>query len=116
MFRKFLPVMPLALFLVPALAAAQSNIQGILGTIRNLLNLLVPIIMGLAVIYFLWELVNYLSKQGDDDARKDHRNKMIYAIIVLAVMVGVWGLVSILLNTFGISPGTGPLPIPDLPR
>ncbi len=115
MFKKLLFLTPVGILFAPAMVGAQGDVQGILRTIMNLLNTLVPIIMALAIIYFLWELVSYLSKQGDEGERKEHRQKMIFAIITLAVMVGVWGLVRVVLNTFQIQPGGSPLPTPGLP-
>ena len=44
---------------------------------------------------------------------KEARNVMIYGIIGLFVMVAVWGLVNVLINTFGLS--TSVPQVPGLP-
>jgi len=62
----------------------------------------IPLIMSLAVVMFIWGIVQYVIS-GDDEKKKEKgRNFMIWGIIALAVMVSVWGLVAILRNTFGI--------------
>ena len=39
---------------------------------------------------------------------------MIYGIIGLVVIVAMWGLVGIVVNTFGVGVGGGGLPIPTV--
>ncbi len=101
-------LMPLAVF-------AQGDIDSVLGTISRLLNRVIPLLLGLAVIYFIWALIKYVGSAGDDDSKKEARGQMLYGIIIIAVMLGVWGLAAILLNTFGINQ-TGPTVIPTIPR
>jgi len=48
-----------------------------------------------------WGVVQYVIS-NDEEAKKTGRNRMIYGIIGLAVIIGMWGLVNILKNTFGL--------------
>lgn len=74
------------------------------GPIRNL------IVAG-ALIYFLWGLFQYINSGGDPATRKKATGTMTWGIIVLAVMVSVWGLVNLLLDTFPLDTKT-PKPPP----
>jgi NhaP-type Na+/H+ or K+/H+ antiporter len=85
---------PLAVF------AQDGTVQGVLGTIRSIMSAIIPLLFGAALIYFVWALIKYVGSQSDDNAKKEARGQMMYGIIILAVMLGVWGLVAILLNTF----------------
>ncbi len=78
-----------------------TNIASFLGTIQALMNTLVPIIILLAVLYFLWGLAQFVLNAGDDAARTEGRNKMIWGIVGLFVMVSVWGIVNFLQDAFG---------------
>lgn len=78
------------------------NIQGLLCKIGNILNAVVPVLIALGVVYFVWGVITYVIA-SDEEAKKSGRNRIIYGIIGLAVIVAVWGLVRILTNTFGIS-------------
>ena len=84
-------------FPVFTLAAAVGDIGGIITLIRNLFSAVLPLIMGLALIYFLWSLTNYMLKAGEEQA--EARHQMMWGIIILFVMVSVWGLVGILDST-----------------
>jgi len=65
-------------------------------------NSVIPIIFALAVVMFVWGVVQYVINSDEEAKKEKGKQFMIWGIIALAVMVSVWGLVSILGNTFGI--------------
>ena len=78
-----------------------TTIQGILCKISEILNAVIPVLIALGVIYFIWGVVQYFIS-SDEEAKKAGRNRIIFGIIGLAVIGGLWGLVNILKNTFGL--------------
>jgi hypothetical protein len=70
---------------------------------------IVPLIMSLALLAFLWGILQYIRKGGEPAEREQARQFMLWGIIGLAVMASVWGLVRILTNTIGV-----PMGIPSL--
>lgn len=88
---------------IPEIAFAQATFESIIGTIGNLLDLLIPIIITLAVVIFFWGLALFLVKV--DEEKEKGRTLMIYGILVLFVMIAIWGLVELLANTFDINTG-----------
>lgn len=98
------------LTLLPTLAFAQNNLQlssngisGILVQFGKILEMIVPLLIALAVIGFLYGVMRFVFSAGDDEARKAGKNLMIYGLIGIVVMVSIWGLVRFAQNTFGIS-------------
>jgi len=69
------------------------------------LNGVISLIMGLGVVSFLYGIVLYIGRAGDEGKRKEGVQFMTYGIIGLFVMVGVWALVEILAGTIGTSAG-----------
>ncbi len=63
---------------------------------------IVPLIFALAVVSFVYGVVQYVINSDDEAKKIKGREFMIWGIIALAVMVSVWGLVRIVGNTFGI--------------
>jgi hypothetical protein len=102
--------------LIPGVALSQgigqtpSDIGDFYSLILALLGAAIPVIVGLAVLVFLWGVVSYVAAGGDERARTDAVQYIFWGIIGLFVMVSVWGLVAILSNTFGF-----PLGVPLAP-
>ncbi len=77
-----------------------TDFKCVVSFFTNSINLLIPLIIGVAVLLFIFGLLKYMSAGGDSDAVKEARNYIIFGIIALFVMISVWGLVHILVNTF----------------
>ncbi len=104
-----------SLGLLPALAFAQSNfnlssggISGILVQIQDILGMVVPLLIGLAVIVFLWGVLKFLMNANDPDKRGEGRMFMIWGIVGIVIMVSVWGLVGFVQRATGVRGGAAP--------
>ena len=109
------------LMFAPVIAFAQTTIQTgaldqIVAFISKTVNLVIPIMIGLAIIYFFWGLIQYIRSAGDPKKASEGKSIMIWGIIAIAVMVSVFGLVSWLQGLFGIDKGAtiNPIVIPGL--
>jgi len=100
------------LTLTPALALAQnlplSNLDSFLSAFQNLMNRAIPILIGLAVIVFLWGVLLFVFNASDPEKRKEGRMMMIWSIIGIVVMVSVWGLVYFVNQSFGLNTASHP--------
>jgi uncharacterized membrane protein len=91
----------------------QTTFGTILGVISGLLNIIIPILITLGVVYFIWGVVQYVTS-GDAEKKEQGQQHMIWGLIGLAVIVSIWGLIAILRNTFGVTDqnlGGGTIPI-----
>jgi hypothetical protein len=117
--KKFLQIVSVALFiliaLTPIVSFAQatptttttcatnvSNIGDLLCKIGLIFKALIPLLIALGVVYFVWGVVQYVIAGGDEDKKKG-RDRIIFGLIGFVVILGMWGLVAIVVNTFGIS-------------
>ncbi len=87
-------------------AQTQSGLAGIFSRIMGLLTMLIPLIITLALVLFLWGIIKYVTAKGADDHAGAIKT-IVTGIIVLFVMVSVWGLVGIFGDTIGVNPGSG---------
>lgn len=78
-----------------------TNLEAFICKIGDILNIIVPILIALGVVYFVWGVITYVIS-SDEEAKQAGRNRIIFGIIGLAVIIGLWGLVKILTNTFGV--------------
>ena len=118
---KFTLITSMALVMVsPMITFAQgevvqvctgNGIGNILCNIHKLLNSILPVLVALGVVYFVWGVVQYVIKD-DEEAKKKEKDRIIYGIIGLTVIVSLWGLVNIVVNTFGL--GGQSLSVPTL--
>jgi hypothetical protein len=110
---KYLYALLVAAF--PVVVAAQT-VQSTIGLVGSIVASLIPIIIGIAVLVFLWGVMKYVVAK-DPEAQKEARSVILYGIIVLFVMVAIWGLVELLGDTLGISTDNTIVPTaPRLPR
>jgi len=91
----------------------SGTLFGLLCKFGQLFNAVVPVLIALGVLYFVWGVVTYVIS-SDEEAKKTGRNRIIYGIIGLAVIIGVWGLVNVLRNTFGLNNNTN-IQLPTVP-
>ncbi len=98
----------LAVAAVPALASAQQldNIEQLIVSVSNIINLLVPIVFTLALLYFFWGLANYILKAGEE--KEEGKNIMIWGIVALFVMASVWGIVGFIQTALDVDEGSAP--------
>jgi peptidoglycan biosynthesis protein MviN/MurJ (putative lipid II flippase) len=105
--------LPVSVFLTPALVLAQSGrgdgIPALLQQAMSIITSLIPIVIGIAVLIFLWGVLKYVVAKGEDE-QKEARGVMLYGIIALFVMVSVWGLVNILGDTLNLNRAVPPPP------
>jgi ABC-type uncharacterized transport system permease subunit len=70
--------------------------------IISLINMGISIVIGLAVIGFMYGIVRFLFDSTNEKARKEARSFMLYGILTLFVMTSLWGLVHMLSGTINI--------------
>lgn len=86
--------------LLPAVALAQSNdLTGVLDTAQGIINQITPFLVGLAVFIVIWGVFKFISSAGDDEKRGEAQKFVLWGVVGIFIMVSVWGLVNILLNT-----------------
>ncbi len=101
---------------VPAADCAGGGGVGIthvICVVYGIIKIIIPVLILGAVAYFIWGIVQFIGSH-DAEEKSQARNTMVHGIIGFAVILGLWGLVRILLNTFDLSgsnaAGPGVLP------
>ena len=90
------------------LFAYAANVLDVLREINTILSTIIPILMVLATVVFLWGVIRYVTASGDEDKLKEGRQFIIFGLIGLFVMVAVWGVVRALVSQFGLQQGNIP--------
>lgn len=107
----------LVLFMLGAQQAMAQfrGTQELIRGVKGIVDLLIPLVVALALLYFFWGLAKFIRSAGNEDARDEGKQIMLWGIVALFVIVSVWGIVQFLQRELlpGFSGGsfpTGQLP------
>ncbi len=75
------------------------------GQMGGIVSRAIPVLVALALLFFIWGVVRFISSSGDEKAAEEGKSKMVWGIIALFVIVSVWGLVAFLNDVTGVNQG-----------
>ena len=88
-----------------AYAATGESIDTFINNVNKLIvNPLILLLFALALVYFLWGVFEFIANQENEEKKTEGKKHMLWGIIGITIMMGVWTILSIILNTMNISP------------
>ena len=81
------------------------------------INPLITFLFALAVVYFLYGLIEFIANQENEEKKTTGKQHMIWGVIGITIMMGVWFLLGAIIDTFGIqgiNPKEGTVQLPPL--
>ncbi|MBY0310380.1 hypothetical protein K2Q16_04540 [Patescibacteria group bacterium] len=120
--RILAPSISLLALSLPIMASAQFDPDGgpLGSTLANLISFshdyIIPFILGLGFLFFVWGMFLYFIKGGaDDDAKTKGKSLIIYALSGFIIIFIFWGVVEMLAESTGLQQSNLELEIPVLP-
>ncbi|MFA5936899.1 MAG: hypothetical protein WC822_03405 [Candidatus Paceibacterota bacterium] len=96
---------------------AYASVDSIVYSINRLIiNPLIVFIFALAVVYFLYGIFQFVANQDNEEKKTTGKNHMMWGIIGIVVMMGVFTILNIIMDTFnikGIDPQNGQVDLPE---
>ena len=80
----------------------MTGISGLISKLIGILNQLIPFLILVAVVIFIVGILRYVMAKGPEDKEKG-MHVIISSIIGLTVIVSMWGLVTFLQQSFGLT-------------
>lgn len=81
---------------------AEASIETLMKSINKVvINPIIFFIFALAMVYFLYGVAQYLLNPDNEEVRKTSKSHMMYGIFGLFIMVAVFGIMNLILNTLG---------------
>ncbi len=77
---------------------------------------LVVLCVAVALLVFLWGMVVFIARSDSDQERAAGRQKMVWGVIALFVIVSVWGIVALFQQITGVDGDVGPINAPGVPK
>ena len=56
--------------------------------------------IGLALVYFIYGLATFILNSGNEEKVAEGKKTMIWGVLALFIMISVWGLATLVSNTF----------------
>ena len=106
----------LVLFALPVVLFAQGGIadDGSGGEFGQLLqdilaftnNILIPFILGIGFLVFVWGMFKFFIAGGaNDEAKEQGKSLMVYATLGFVLIIIFWGIVNLLAQSTGLDDG-----------
>ncbi|MDP2641870.1 MAG: hypothetical protein Q8P21_01075 [bacterium] len=70
-----------------------------------ILNPLILLAFGIAFLVFFWGIFQFISSQTADAKRDEGKRKIFWGLFGMFIMISAYGLIRLILGTFGISAG-----------
>jgi hypothetical protein len=114
--KIFFPVL-IFLLSTPAIVAAQINLIYVRGYSNSIIdtinNFLVPVLLALAFIVFLWGVFKQFIWKGESgEAHTEGAKFVATGLIGFVIILSLWGLVNLVVFTLGLPSGARP-PVPS---
>lgn len=68
---------------------------------RVVINPLIIFLFALALVYFLYGVAQFIMNGGNDEKRTIGKSHMMWGVVGMFIMVSVFGIMRIILNTLG---------------
>lgn len=118
--KKLISAAAVSFWALPLFVFAQqiNTIQDAGSVVTGIIQgVLVPLVFTIAFIVFIWGVFKYfIAGTEDAEAKQRAQHLMLYGIVGFFVMVSVWGLVGVLLNSFKLDNNIDAGQLPQVPR
>src|SRR3989344_598962 len=96
-------------FLFTNVAYGSERFDKFLSNVNEqIINPLILFLFALALVYFLYGLVEFIGNSTNDEKKTTGKTHMLWGIIGLTIMMVVWAILGIVVNTFGIEDQVNP--------
>jgi Type IV secretion system pilin len=90
---------------------ASADFNSFLNKVNiEIVNPLIKLMFALAIVYFLWGAFEFFLNQENDEKKTTGKSHMLWGVIGITIMFGVFAFMNMLIQTFeikGIDPETG---------
>ena len=68
----------------------------------EIINPLIIFLFALALVYFLYGVLEFFMNQENEEKRTASKKHMLWGIVGLTIMMGVWAILGMIISTFNI--------------
>lgn len=92
---------------LPEIAYADATTDSVVSAtiapiVRYIVNPAIELLMVVAVVVFIWGVAQLILGGDDADKRANGQRHILFGVIGLFIMIGVFGIVRLVANTIGV--------------
>ncbi|MFA6301177.1 MAG: hypothetical protein WC609_02390 [Candidatus Paceibacterota bacterium] len=86
------------------IAYASESLNGFIANVdTKIINPLIGFLFALAVVFFLYGVFEFIANQENEEKKTAGKQHMLWGIIGITIMFGVFAIMNVMLSTFGIT-------------
>jgi hypothetical protein len=106
----FLCIASIAVVPIVVFAETITDFKSLMQLFANVLGMAMGFLYTVAFAAFFWGIALFILNTNDDKKRQEGKAWMFWSVIALFVMITLWGIISLFVNTVGV----GRVVIPQL--
>jgi hypothetical protein len=71
-----------------------------------IISLIVPLLISLAIVAFMWGIVKFIAHADDEKAIVEGKQFMVWGLVGIFVLISFWGIVGYLQESLGLNVDT----------
>src|SRR3990167_5151551 len=83
---------------------AYASVDSFMISVNTLIiNPLIILLFALALAYFLYGVFEFIVNQQNEEKKTSGKSHMLWGVVGITIMMGVWAILGVILNTFNIT-------------
>lgn len=83
---------------------AYASMSTLINSIeRVVINPLILLVFTLALVYFIYGVMQFVLNPTNEEIRKSGKSHMLWGLVGLFIMIAVFGIMRLILNTLGVN-------------
>lgn len=72
------------------------TLSQLVGKIIGIINLVIPVLISVALVFFIIGLVRYIYESADAHGHTEGKNLIVWGLVAMFILVSVWGILSVM--------------------
>ena len=85
------------------MTSTPQNFSQLVGIFKDLIYATVPVLAGLSLLVFIWGLVKFIAKAGDEKGHEEGIALMKWGLLALFVMLSFSAIIAFFYGDFGFA-------------
>lgn len=93
---------------------AYASVDSFIGKADTLIiNPAIKLLFAVALVYFLWGVFQFISNADNDEKKTIGKSHMLWGVVGLTIMMGVFAIMNIILSTLNLNKGGATNIVPE---